>query len=652
MVGYILQREFRHSVVKRQSIALFVCMAGLLIVAVINILNQHASELTHSRATTAARDWSTYLVEKTPGIEAIMAGKSPARMALESFARGNATLPVRSFTLFNISGKVVFQFKPEIDKSPRQSATSTNAKTISKPLVVTSTSPIIISGRTLGTIAVFLNPTDPASVYRKAAAAGAWELLILLNLSLLCCWFTYGMLKQTAKRHNASMNRFDELTGLPSRFGFVHELDKTLDQPTPLRKQVAVLAVKIDRFREINDIHGHRGADLVLCKVATTLQKMCQDGGFASRLSGNTFGLIFSSVDGQEDTRRLGDRIIEAIRVPIMIGGKRILPKASIGISIAPEHGNGSQSLLRHAELAQFMAHENGGNQCRFYDKDTAADFAELHRLERLVESACEDDLFDLYFQPLHDLKSQQLCGFEALLRLQDEDGNFVPPDKFIPVAETLHRIDEIGSWVLAEACQTAAQWPEPLCIAVNLSPIQFDSGNLVDVVRSALTASKLDPCRLELEVTEGLLLEHTDKTRLQLDQLQEMGIKIALDDFGTGYSSLSYLWRFPFDRIKIDRSFVCGMDESEQAANILVTIVELARTMKMAVTAEGIETTEQLDYLTRLGCDTGQGYLLGRPQPASDIAATVIVDFKNQIDPGYSAAVPRPEATIIKISG
>lgn len=613
---------------KRQAAALFLCMAGLLTVAVLNILNQHSDSLLRAHSKTIAGNWATYLVETIPDINAAIGRRAPTADELEIYARGNRFNRIRSFIVFDANGDPAFTYRPA-DTADALAANTAGPQPGSS--VFAANAPIVMADKTVGSVTVTVNQRQLSNLYVKAATAGAVEILVLVNLALLGCWFLYTLLTRAAKQHSIALSRHDELTGLPSRIGFVEELESSIPQLANAEFNAAVLVIKIDRFREINDVFGHRCADEVLRNVADTLHRLSDSHGFAARLSGNTFGVFFPRMSGREDTADWARKINDALSAPITVQSNRIQPKSSVGIAMTPTDGTDVQTLLKRADLAQFIAHEKGGNRHRFYDSETAADFSELHSLETLVERACDEERFELFFQPLFDLKARRLSGFEALVRMRDDNGDFVSPEKFIPVAESLHRIHQLGTWVIRTACQTAVQWPEQLGIAVNLSPAQFDNADLAKIVREALDTSGLAPERLELEVTEGLLLEDTSTTRAQLIELQRAGVRIALDDFGTGYSSLSYLWQFPFDRIKIDRSFVAGMGTNDQAAGILTTIVELARTMKLPITAEGIETDEQLEYLTSLGCDTGQGYLLGRPQPASELAASVLDDFRSR---------------------
>ena len=614
---------------KRHAAALVACILGLLAVAMSNILNTHAEQLLGTHANKAAHDWAVHLVATTPDLEQVIASGDPASVVLQGFDSTKSLNEVHGVTISDPQGQAVYTYRPSRDADGRKSEPSAEND---QKVIAESSAPIVVAGTKIGTVTIEIAEDWADQLYLRAARSGIVDIMVLINLTLISLWFVQTVMQRAGREHNISMNRYDELTGLPSRFGFVHELDKALAAPRRLRQDTAVLVIKIDRFREINEAFGHAVADQVLCKVATTLQNLCEDGGYAARLSGNTFGLMFPASEGREGASRWAERINETLRAPVIAGGHRILPKASIGVVLSPEDGNDSATLIKHAELAQFIANENGGNKYQFYDHAAAAAFGELHEIETLLARAFEKDLFELHFQPLYELATKRLSGYETLIRLRDENGKYTPPDKFVPVAEALHRIEELGAWVLQQACRQAASWPDHFTLAVNLSPMQFESGNLAEVVDSALKDSGLQPAQLELEVTEGLVLETSDKTGDQLQTLQDMGVKIALDDFGTGYASLSYLWQFPFDRIKIDRSFIEGMQHNERAASILETIVSLAKGMKLPVTAEGIETAEQLEHVTRLGCTTGQGYLLGKPMPASEVAVTMLDDIKAQV--------------------
>jgi EAL domain-containing protein (putative c-di-GMP-specific phosphodiesterase class I) len=297
---------------------------------------------------------------------------------------------------------------------------------------------------------------------------------------------------------------------------------------------------------------------------------------------------------------------------------------------LAPRDGDTPERLLKCSDLALYKAKDDGRNCARFFEPEMDAEMQARIELERTIRDAVLHDRFELHYQPLFQMSDRRLIGFEALIRLRTEDGKLIPPLVFIPVAEDMRLIDKIGAWVLREACHTAATWPEELTVAVNLSPAQFLAGSISTVVAAALVEAGLAANRLELEITESLILANTEANMAELRTLKAMGVAIVMDDFGTGYSSLSYLWRFPFDKIKIDRSFMQGFEGSDRHAETVVkTIIALGRELHMRVTIEGIETAEQVTFLEGADGDQAQGFYFGRPLPAAEIAAKILANFQ-----------------------
>ncbi|MDH3741804.1 MAG: bifunctional diguanylate cyclase/phosphodiesterase [Hyphomicrobiales bacterium] len=633
--------------IKFQAAALFICMAGLLTISMLHILRDNAGRVLRSHANQSAQSWTTYFAQVTPDLETVIKTGQPDAATIAKYRESSKINHIKQFTVLNAVGRPVYTFNAQLPDSKQPTSFSfeearrkLSAQLVqrmigvqvakqNKSVVNAAITPILQGGMAIGALHVVVDQSRLNSVFLEAAFAGGWDILVLVNLVLLACWFMFLLVKRAANVHRDQISRIDELTGLPSRTAFMQELDDALARTDTKSRKTAVMVVKIDRFRELNELLGHDGADTILLEVAKRLKDVAGNKGYAARISGSTFGVEFPDLASPTAASDIGDEIIQTLAKPFMCRGKHIQPKASIGVSLAPDDGTDTATMVKRADIAQFIAKEHGGNQLMFFDPDAASKFARKHELENMIISACEGQLFQLFYQPLYDLETQQLKGFEALIRLPDGSGGMIPPDRFIPAAESMHKIGEIGAWVLFEACRTASNWPSSVSIAINLSPLQFESCKLISDVKQALELSGLAPERLELEITEGLILDNNESIRQQLEEIQAMGIKIALDDFGTGYSSLNYLWRFPFDRIKIDRSFVIGMDESEQAKRILKTIVDLARTMNMPITAEGIETEEHLAYLTELGCHVGQGFYLGRPQPDTEVAATLINNFR-----------------------
>ena len=417
----------------------------------------------------------------------------------------------------------------------------------------------------------------------------------------------------------AHMALHDSLTGLPNRAHFNERLDHAIARGKR-GEIVAVHLIDLDRFKAVNDTLGHAAGDKLLQLVADRLRRLVRDIDTVARMGGDECAIVQVGISEPADATHLALRVIESISAPYEIDSHQVVIGASVGIAIAPLDGDSPEELMRNADMALYRAKGDGRGTFRFFERQMDAQMQERHVLERDLRKALPSDEFELYFQPIIDLASETINGFETLIRWNHPQRGLVSPDMFIPLAEEIGLIVPIGEWVIREACTLAALWPEDLKVAVNLSPIQFRSAGLLAVIVGALAASGLAPDRLELEITETVLLHDSEATLNMLYQLRELGVRIAMDDFGTGYSSLSYLQSFPFDKIKIDRSFVRDIVESTGSLNIVRAIAALAKGLGMAATAEGVETSEQLAAIKTEGCTEMQGYLFSKPVPASEI--------------------------------
>jgi diguanylate cyclase (GGDEF)-like protein len=403
---------------------------------------------------------------------------------------------------------------------------------------------------------------------------------------------------------------------------------------------LAVHFIDLDRFKEVNDTLGHDGGDFLLRTVAERLRAVIRVEDVEARLGGDEFVVVQNGIDGKDQAETFAHRLIAALAAPVKFREHEILATVSIGVALAPKDGDSAERLLKSADLALYKSKADGRNCIRFFAPEMDAALQARIALEKTLRDAVLYERFVLHYQPVFEISGHRLVGFEALLRLPAEDGTLIPPLTFIALAEDMRLIDKIGAWVLREACRTAASWPETLTVAVNLSPAQFEAGTLSTVVASALEEAGLAPHRLELEITETLLLGNSEAIMTQLMKLKAIGAAIVMDDFGTGYSSLSYLWRFPFDKIKIDRSFMQGCDASGRDAETVVkTIIALGRELHMRVTVEGVETAKQAAFVDAADGDQVQGYFFGRPVPASEIAAVLLADFQRAwVEPTPSA--------------
>ncbi len=413
----------------------------------------------------------------------------------------------------------------------------------------------------------------------------------------------------------------DPLTGLPNRALFGDRLTEALSHARRHEdSMVGVLCIDLDHFKEVNDTLGHSGGDALLRTAADRLRGCVRQDDTVARLGGDEFAVIQRAIDAAETAGALAKRIIETLSSPYEIDGRHVVVGGSVGIALAPTDDVEPDELLKKADRALYRAKERGRGAFRFFEPEMDAWLEARRLLEIDLRQALARGELELYYQPLVALPSGAVTGFEALLRWHHPSRGMIPPDAFVALAEDTGLIVPIGEWSLAQACADAASWPDELRVAVNLSAVQFKRGNPTASVLSALRTSGLRASRLELEITEGVLLQDGDATLAKLQQLRSLGLSIAMDDFGTGYSSLSYLRSFPFDRIKIDRSFVSDLGKRRDCEAIVRVVADLGVSLGVTTTAEGVETAEQLARVSAEGYDEAQGYYLGRPIPGADV--------------------------------
>lgn len=430
--------------------------------------------------------------------------------------------------------------------------------------------------------------------------------------------------QQRAQSQIAFMARHDALTGLPNRSLFAERIEQAVTE-AGRGAGFAVFCIDLDKFKQINDTLGHPVGDGLLCAVAARLSACVREGDTVARLGGDEFALVQSEVHNAEDAAHLARRIVERVGAPYELNGHRVIVGCSVGISLAPGDGTTRETLLKNADMALYRSKMDGRGTWRFFEPAMDASLQSRRALETDLRAAMDKDEFDLFYQPIYDLRMDRISGFEALLRWRHPERGFVPPDQFIPVAEEIGLITPLGEWVLNRACKQAASWPNELKIAVNVSATQFRDPRLAAVIAKALEVSALAPHRLELEITESVLLGNSSETIATLHELKARGLRIALDDFGTGYSSLSYLRSFPFDKLKIDQSFVRDATATKGSKLIVRAITSLGKSLGMTTTAEGVETIEQLNQMKAEGCNEAQGYLFSRPVPATELASTIL---------------------------
>ncbi|THD47379.1 MAG: EAL domain-containing protein [Bradyrhizobium sp.] len=424
-----------------------------------------------------------------------------------------------------------------------------------------------------------------------------------------------------ANRRVLELAQTDILTGLPNRAFFLEQLRDAGLYERQDRGVFSILMLDLDRFKNVNDSLGHAAGDALLRQVALRLNSALRGTDVLARLGGDEFAIIQAGChDQRASSIDLASRISKLIAEPFQLQGHRVEIGTSIGVALAPEHGSDQEQLLKKADLALYRSKSAGRNCFTLYDEAMSAELEARNTLEGDLRDAIARCQFEVHYQPYFDVQTGRRRGEEALVRWRHPTRGLIPPDLFIPLAEETGLIVPLGEWIIRQACDNAISWPADTTVSVNLSPVQFKQAELFDIIESALRKSGLPPERLEIEITESVLLERAVENHAFMERLKSIGVSLALDDFGTGYSSLSCLTAFPFDKIKIDKSFMGSLSRGHKSSAIISSIVTLARGLNMSVTAEGVETREQLEGLRTLGVNFAQGYLLGRPVPIDEL--------------------------------
>ncbi len=483
----------------------------------------------------------------------------------------------------------------------------------------------IASTHFIGMTAVMVVPDAtaamPAHMLPESVLTVVLVLVTLLILSIGS--MTYVIDRQSTKsavERYRQLSLHDALTGLPNRAAFIERLGHMMETPNASSRRIYLLSFDLDRFKEINDVHGHAAGDHVLRVAAERLGQRLREGEFVARIGGDEFIAVTSRVFTHSEAEQMAQRIIRDLGAPIEWDEMTLGIGTSIGISVFPDGSETIDDLLAQADIAMYRAKSIGTNQICFYDKSMDQAARERSALAMDMRSGLERGEFELYFQQQNNTRTGEVVGFEVLLRWRHPKRGMISPAEFIPIAERTGFIMELGDWVLRQSCVEAVQWRNPLRIAVNVAPKQLANANFPQRVREILKETRLVPERLELEITESGIIADQQNALAIIRQLKSIGVKIAMDDYGTGYSSLSTLQLFPFDKIKIDRGFIDSVAESRQSAAIVRSTLILAQSLDIPVLAEGVENAEHLRFLQDEGCEQVQGYFYGRPQPLSEL--------------------------------
>ncbi|POF28661.1 diguanylate cyclase (GGDEF)-like protein [Roseibium marinum] len=483
------------------------------------------------------------------------------------------------------------------------------------------------SGDRLGVVEVYLDQTPVANLFRSKfvslVTALGFVVLFSFGVPFLAYFFKMRQQVRTDAKVRLLSSR-DQLTGLPNRSTFFQNVEDARRAGRLDLRKAAIIFIDLDNFKAINDTFGHKAGDAFLRHVGNAISSHLANGDLAARFGGDEFILI-SANRTMADLKRLIESLRKAVNMPVRADGIALTGHLSLGVHFDTLDDLSLKDRMHKADIALYQAKLTGRNTWVLFTPDLEEKIARRRYVEECIIAGFPQERFEVHYQPLIKHSSSEVVGFEALLRLRDAKGDFIAPTEFIPVAEDAGEINKIGKWVLKEAIRTAATWPEPLFVSVNLSAKQFDDGKLVEDVRTLLESAGLPANRLELEVTENTLIEQEEQVTGQLRAFSKMGVSLAMDDFGTGYSSLGYLWKYAFDKIKVDRSFITSLTDIDgKSLHVLDTIIELGHRLDMTVTVEGIETADQVHALDHLSCDHFQGFYYGVPMPAHDLAPFV----------------------------
>ncbi len=635
-------------------IAVVMVAAGALIVA-----NNSVWSIMRADAEANAHSWGSFLFDDVPAIDDVIAGRVPLENAVAYMWGRNEFGTLKRFRVYDKTG-IERMDSAQVDFRPIRETTSPNRNPTAAKVFAENESdftfhddvneqivddkvvrghtytahtlvPLIQGDKAIGVLEVISDETDNWKALRSKFEWAGIQIIGLVVLAFMLPGFLYmrrtGQLEFTTNRLRHTVE-YDALTGTLNRSAFTSLLREQISGANAHGLSVAVHFIDLDRFKNINDALGHAVGDQLLAATAQRLRRVLGTRERLARLGADEFAIMqpfHPSATGVVE--QFGHDIVHEMARAFFIDGSEIQIGATVGYAVSPKDGETVDEIIRAADIALAHAKSTARGEAEAFDPSMEAERQVRQHIEARLRHALAHHQFDINYQPLYNIDGKELRGFEALLRLKDEQGKPISPEIFIPIAEEMGLIGAIGHWVLEQSARTAREWSDDLIVSVNLSPLQFQTHDMPQVVKSVLEQTGLPAHRLELEVTEGVLIIDTDKVLTALREIKDLGVSIALDDFGTGYSSLAYLWSFPFDKLKVDKSFMTDLAvEGSKSREILATIVALGKVLDLKITAEGVETKEQIEVLRALDCDLVQGFLYGKPLD-SDALASLLTD-------------------------
>ncbi len=629
-------------------------ITACVIAATVWLVFYSADRLLRADAEAVAAKWALKIRDQAKELDEVLAGAQPSPAALAFLMSAREYGNFERLNIFDRDGKEIlgstgigaFRFltgeTPDVSTnnivlagqvySRSGYGTLAARRSYFTKVVV----PIIgDNGETPGILSLLIDNGERRQAYLLWLGGTFAALLLSVTLMLIIpggrIWI--GMRKKLAAQADAEFFiSHDPLTAISNRSHFLDQLAQTIDEHLAGGRQMALHYIDVDRFKEINDSFGLEAGDRFLQDISERLVDLVGDSDQIARIGSDEFAVIQPDIAGNDAADLLGESIVGTLSGTYEVAGHKVLSSASVGIAVAPDHGSDALRLLKSADLALHQVKGRGrANKC-LYTPGMDQSLQSRLELQSILHQAFNQSWFELHYQPQYDLSAKRLTGFEALLRLRHPERGMIPPSEFIPVAEESGLIVPIGEWIAGEACRTAAEWPEHLSLAINLSPAQIRESRLADAISEIMKTTGLAAGRLEVEITEGLLMDASELTMSELQKLKDQGIALVMDDFGTGYSSLSYLWRFEFDKIKIDRSFVHNLGSGRNVESLLRSIINIGQSLDLRVIAEGVEKPEQAHFLMKNSCHHVQGFLFGRPIPKTEVAAVIMRDLRNSV--------------------